>query len=152
MLVGHMLTCKQIKDFVTAIELHQQNEAKVCVKGMRKGRNLSDVFFTVGMSVFETLLFRRAFWDVNAQPNLISREFFESLKQPPTDFSFDLFIYFHIKKHKIKLVRFPVIFGIRKFGVSSWNVDFASKVKFIKRTLDFSIMLYKRERNANHLS
>jgi hypothetical protein len=37
--------------------------------------------------------------------------------------------------------RFPVFFGVRAHGHSHWNFDWASKKKFIKRTVAFSSKL-----------
>ena len=51
-----------------------------------------------------------------------------------------------IKKDKVKVFRFPVHFHKRIHGHSSWNIDFKSKYKFIKRTLDYSFQL---KRNLN---
>ncbi len=54
-------------DFATAVELFESGETEPFVKGKRFGRPVSDVFFTICMSVFEVFLFRRSFWDINAQ-------------------------------------------------------------------------------------
>jgi hypothetical protein len=40
--------------------------------------------------------------------------------------------------------RFPVSFGARQHGVSSWNVDWRSKAKFIRRTTTYSLALRKQ--------
>ena len=37
--------------------------------------------------------------------------------------------------------RFAVLFAPRAHGVSSWNVDWAAKRRFIRRTMDFSFRL-----------
>jgi hypothetical protein len=42
--------------------------------------------------------------------------------------------------------RFPVVFGKRLHGTSHWNVNWAAKRKFIKRTVDFSLELKKKVR------
>ncbi len=114
------------------------------VKGKRFGRPLADVVFTIGMSFFEMLLLRRMLWDINAQPTVFSRAFFETWEDPPHDFSLDLYAYYMAKKAGLKIHRFPVYFGERQFGTSHWNVDLRSKYKFIRRTIDFSLELKKR--------
>jgi glycosyltransferase involved in cell wall biosynthesis len=116
------------------------------VKGSRFGRPLADVFFTIGMSFFEMLLLRRLFWDINAQPTVFSRDFFDTWEDPPHDFSLDLYAYYMAKKTGLKISRFPVYFGERQFGTSHWNIDLRSKYKFIRRTIDFSLELKKRYR------
>ncbi len=111
------------------------------VKGRRYGRPLMDTFFTVGMSCFETVLMSRAMWDINAQPTLFSRHFFESWKSPPNDFALDLFAYYQAQIQGLKVRRFPVRFGARAHGTSHWNVNWAAKKKFIRRTIEFSLQL-----------
>ena len=97
------------------------------------------------MSFFEMLLLRRFFWDINAQPTVFSRRFFESWQDPPHDFSLDLFAYYKAKESGLPIKRFPVHFGDRKYGLSHWNIDWKSKIKFIKRTIDFSLELRKKD-------
>ncbi|WP_394392552.1 glycosyltransferase family 2 protein [Shewanella woodyi] len=113
------------------------------VKGTRKKRPLKDNIFTIGMSICELFLHQIWLWDINAQPTLFHRKFYESWQSPPNDFSLDLYAFFLAKKsHKIK--RIPVTFSDRKYGQSNWNINWRQKLKFIKRTLDFSLSLKKR--------
>lgn len=137
-------------DFLTAIIFFEKSEKNGCnifVKGKRYGRPLSDIFFTVGMSFFEIFLLQRIFWDINAQPVLFSRSFFDSWfvnnSEPPSDFALDLYAYYQAKKAKLKIHRFPVNFAERAHGVSHWNINWAAKLKFIKRTITFSFKLRK---------
>ena len=50
-----------------------KNDNNIFVKGRRVKRPLKDNIFTIGMSVFETILFQKFFWDINAQPNMFNR-------------------------------------------------------------------------------
>jgi glycosyltransferase involved in cell wall biosynthesis len=122
------------------------NSEKLFVKGRRQERPLMDVFFTVGMSIFETLLLREPMWDINAQPTMFHRKFFSTWDNPPKDFSLDLYAYFMSKKSKLIVKRFPVFFNERAHGSSHWNVSFISKFRFIKRTLLYSFNLQRRIR------
>lgn len=119
-------------------------EGPAFVKGRRQGRPLADVFFTIGMSFFETLLLRRFLWDINAQPTVFPRTFFEAWENPPNDFSLDLYAYYMATRSSLNIRRFPVYFGERKYGVSRWNVDWKNKLKFIRRTIEFSLQLRKK--------
>lgn len=133
------------KDILRGLEIFAQHgSSNIYVKGQRIKRPLADVFFTIGMSVFETLLLRTRLWDINAQPNMFSRSFFESWDNPPHDFSLDLYAYFTARAQGLPVHRFPVEFGERAHGVSHWNVNWAAKMKFIRRTIDFSFELKKR--------
>ena len=44
------------------------SSGKAIIKGLRIKRNLLDSFFTVGMSIFASLIFQRIINDINAQP------------------------------------------------------------------------------------
>ncbi|MBO6205631.1 MAG: glycosyltransferase family 2 protein [Lachnospiraceae bacterium] len=117
----------------------------VFVKGNRKGRPAFDSFFTWGMSVFETIFFKTPMYDINAQPNIFPRAFFDDWVDPPYDFSLDLYAVYMAHRSGIRLVRFPVCFPERIYGESKWNNEgLKSKWKFIKRTIKFSFELKKR--------
>jgi glycosyltransferase involved in cell wall biosynthesis len=130
-------------DALTGLALFEQHGPDIFVKGRRYGRPLADVAFTIGMSVFESLLLSKRLWDINAQPTMFSRQFFATWRTPPNDFSLDLYAYFQARAAKLPVHRFPVRFGERAHGVSHWNVNWAAKRKFIRRTVDFSLELKK---------
>lgn len=132
------------QDALRGMALFQQHGPNIFVKGRRYGRPFGDVVFTVGMSVFETVLLGKPMWDINAQPTMFSRAFFESWHEPPYDFSLDLFAYYQARRMGLAVHRFQVRFGERAHGVSHWNVNWAAKRKFIRRTVDFSLQLNKR--------
>ena len=134
-------------DVLKALEIiEKQNDTKNCyIKGKRKGRPFFEQFFTIGMSIFESLYLGKFLWDINAQPNIFHKSFFEKIKDKcPKDFSLDLFLLYSAKKYNLKIIRFDVKFPPRIYGQSSWNTGLVAKWKFIKRTIDFSIKL-KRE-------
>ena len=133
-------------DSIKAYEIieRQPNPRNCFVKGDRKGRSLFDNFFTMGMSLFETIYLGTKLWDINAQPNIFHRSFFESIKNNcPKDFSLDLYFLYMAKKKKLNVIRFDVMFPERIYGSSNWNTGLASKWKFIKRTIEFSVKLKK---------
>lgn len=133
-------------DLIKALEIIEKNgnDKKLYVKGKRKGRPVFDQFFTSGMSLFETVYMGVKLYDVNAQPNVFSREFFESWKNPPKDFALDLYVLYMAQKTGLRIERFDVLFPERVHGESHWNNgSLKAKWKFIKRTLDFSVKLKK---------
>jgi glycosyltransferase involved in cell wall biosynthesis len=119
------------------------NSKKDFIKGKRRGRSFFDVFFSIGMSIFESILLNKIFWDINGQPTLFHRDLFLNWKNAPKDFSLDLFAYYMAKKNKYNIKRINVDFSDRKFGVSSWNNGLHSKIKLIIKTLNFSFNLRK---------
>ncbi len=116
----------------------------IFIKGDRRNRQLFDQVFTWGMSCFESMYLGKRLWDINAQPNIFSRSFYSTWKNPPHDFSLDLYALYMARRQDIEVVRFEVVFPKRIYGQSSWNTGLKSKGKFIKRTLDFSVSLKKR--------
>jgi glycosyltransferase involved in cell wall biosynthesis len=132
------------QDALRGLKLFDQYGDNIFVKGKRYGRPLSDVVFTFGMSIFETLLLAKPMFDINAQPTMFARTFFEGWQSSPNDFSLDLYAYYEALRCNLKVHRFPVRFDKRAHGVSHWNINWAGKWKFITRTVSFSLSLRKR--------
>jgi hypothetical protein len=137
-------------DILQGLALFEKYGDGIFAKGRRCGRPVMDVVFTAGMSIFETLLLARPMRDINAQPTMFSRKFFESWVSPPNDFSLDLYAYYQAHCNGLKIHRFSVRFGERAFGVSHWNVNWKAKWKFIKRTVQFSKTLKRGLRNESY--
>ena len=115
------------------------------IKGSRRGRSLFDRFFTGGMGLFETLYLGKNLSDINAQPNIFSRRFFETWREPPHDFSLDLYALYMARREGLDVRRFDVMFPPRIHGESHWNNgSLRAKWKFIKRTIDFSRELKRK--------
>lgn len=125
------------------IILNQKIPTECYVKGKRKNRPMFDRFFTIGMAIFESMVLRRILSDINAQPNIFSRQLLPLLMHPPDDFSFDLYVYYIMIKRKIPVVRFPVHFSDRTFGSSHWNTSVSNKLRFIYRTINYTLALRK---------
>ncbi len=119
------------------LEEHKWN-TEVYVKGNRKGRSLSDYFFTFGMGVFESCYLKKSLFDINAQPNIFSREFMESWEDPPYDFALDLYAFYMAKVRGLNVIRFPVRFPPRIYGESHWNTGLKAKFQMIKRIMTYS--------------
>lgn len=133
-------------DALRGLSLFRQSTTpeRLFVKGRRYGRPFADIAFTTGMSVFETVLLRHAMWDINAQPTMFHRSFVAGWVDPPHDFALDLFAYYSAKHSGLNVQRFPVRFSERAHGSSHWNVNWAAKAKFIRRTMDYSFRLCRQ--------
>ena len=90
------------------------------------------------MSIYESLILKRTLWDINAQPTLIPKELYKTWKNPPYDFSLDLYAYYTAKIQKYRIYRYKVTQHEREEGKSSWNTGLKSKIKLIKRVLNYS--------------
>ena len=129
------------QDIIEGVKFFKKRKKNIFVKGLRYGRPISDRFFTFGMSAFVSLILRKFLWDVNAQPTIMTSSFFESWKNPPKDFSLDLYSYYTALKEGYIIYRFPVLLSKRLFGSSKWNLGFKSKIRFIKRTIKYTVSL-----------
>ena len=123
------------KDVLSALNTYKKyNDSQLVVKGKRRNRNLLDSFFTWGMQIYCTILLNKKLKDINAQPKLFSRVFYENnFKEPPSDFSLDLFLLLNARR--IETV--DVFFHNRKFGVAKGGGSFRGKLKLIARTLAY---------------
>lgn len=127
------------------IFMEKQYPENLYLKGDRKQRPFWDQVFTTGMSFFESTYLQKRLWDINAQPNVFHRSFYECwCDDAPDDFSLDLFVLYQAKVKGLDIHRFPVLFPERIHGESHWNTSFSAKWKFIKRTLMFSRELKAR--------
>ncbi len=99
------------------------------------------------MSLFETFYLHTKLYDINAQPNIFPRVFFDEWQNPPYDFALDLYALYMARRKNLKVIRFPVLFPERIYGESKWNTGLKAKWKFIKRTMEFSVKLKKELRN-----
>ena len=141
-------------DAIRGLELlrNSANPEKCFVKGKRYGRPMADVFFTAGMGLFESILLSTPMWDINAQPTMFPRSFFEKWVNPPHDFSLDLYSFYMAQRFGYSIERFPVNFGKRGHGVSHWNVNWQAKIKFIQRTVDYSLRMRGDLRKLDELN
>lgn len=114
------------------------------LKGRRKGRNLFQLFVSANMSIFESLLFKKIFYDINAQPTIFHRSLLKNMSDIPNDFSIDLYAYLMAKKAGISVNRFQVDFIKRKSGKSSWNSGLWSIIKMSIATIKYSFSLWRK--------
>lgn len=125
-------------DVIKALHKLGGDSGLLLIKGKRMNRPASDRIFTLGMSIFESILFRTVLRDINAQPTLFSRELLSEVLNGPDDFSLDLYTLVVSRKKGYREIRIPVNFGPRNSGVSKWNTSVAEKLRFIHRTIKYS--------------
>lgn len=110
-------------DFLKAITFFDIDQNSF-VKGKRFGRSFMDYFLTFGMSVFETVIFKKSMFDINAQPTVFSKKFFKSLSAPPNDFALDLFL-FSCSSKGVEHISFSSLF----WQTFCWNIDMEYRVE-----------------------
>ena len=135
------------EDIIKAYNLFHEQEQEVIVKGKRKKRPLLDTLFTFGMQIFAWLKLGVYIDDINAQPKMFSKKFFNQYikEKAPHDFSLDLFLLYTAKKQKLKIIDFPVLFKKRLYGeAKGGGGGWKNKIKLIKRTF-YYISKLKRD-------
>jgi glycosyltransferase involved in cell wall biosynthesis len=113
------------------------------IKGLRTKRKFFDIFFTVCMALLMTIIFKKIHWDIAGQPTLIKRKYLKQVLNAPNDFSFDFYIYNFFIMKNFQTFRFDAPFIERKYGKSSWNKGFISKIKHSIKSFKYIIHLKK---------
>lgn len=134
------------KDVFQAYKLFLETSKKFghynfIIKGKRIKRKLGETLFTFGMSAISSLILGKILFDINAQPKLFHRDFYNRLENPPLDFSLDLYLLYFAKKNLFPILTLDVLFKNRIHGDSNWSFSFSSKVKTIKRTISYIFKL-----------
>lgn len=126
-------------------ELLGQADADRCIlRGCRVGRNWFDAAFTGGMTLLASSALGVWLSDINAQPKIFPRAFFESLDDLPNDFSLDLYLLYRAKMANLRELRLPVHFGKRLAGEAKGGASLSGKVRLTKRTVAYIFELKRR--------
>lgn len=125
--------------------LRQHTDTKVIVKGLRKNRRFLEAFFTFGMQVLAALALRVRLSDVNAQPKIFPRNFYENFikEKAPQDFSLDLFLLYQAQVNDYSILEIPVVFAERVHGVAKGGGSWKTRIKLIRRTINYIFDLRK---------
>ena len=119
-------------DILRAWEILSSSGAmkKTLVKGNRSGRQN---FFTSCFHAFTSVLFLRKFDDVNGQPKMFHKDLMKTFRKPPHGFALDFYVQYKAIKSGFEVKSFPVEFGKRLHGKSSWATSIRSRSKTIFR-------------------
>ena len=123
--------------------LNKLSKKNMILKGKRLNRNIIDVFFTSSMALIASFLFNQKLNDINAQPKIFPREFLESLKNPPDDFSLDLYLLLIAKKMNYEICEHPLIVYKRIAGKAKGGGSFYTKIKLTLRTFTYIYKIKK---------
>ncbi len=139
-----------INDLKEAYNLIINVNDEVIVKGNRGNRSLIPTFFTFAMQIFVFFKLKVSLNDINAQPKVFSRNFYEKFlrNEAPDDFSLDLYLLRQGKINNIPILEFPVSFNKRKAGIAkggggSWK----NRKQLIKRTIKYINKLSADKKN-----
>jgi len=135
----------ELKKFLDYIE-KVNKEDKLFIKGKRLNRSYLDLIFTVGQSLFNTILFGHKLQDIGAIPKIFSKNLIEDIDALPNDFSIELFVYLQAMKNNYIIKTFPVSMVERKMGSSSWNNGLKSKLNQSKRIIYDSLLIKRNKK------
>ena len=110
------------------------------IKGNRKKRKILDAFLTFGMQIIVLFYLRTYLTDINAQPKVFRRNFYENFlkKNAPNDFSLDLFTLYAAKKNNHSIQSIPVYFKKRIHGIAKGGGgSLRNRLNLIKRTFKY---------------
>ncbi len=119
---------EDIEAFFTCLD-EIKEKTKIMIKATRHNRSMMDYFFTNGMALFCSLLFKRIMYDVQAVPVIASKDLFDSMEVIPRGFAFDMFIYWQAKMKGFEVKRMPVRIFKREKGNSSWNTGLRARLR-----------------------
>jgi glycosyltransferase involved in cell wall biosynthesis len=112
---------------------------KLLVKGKRQNRAMLETLFTFGMQVVAGAALGVRFDDINAQPKLFSRAFYEEClrETAPQDFSLDLYVLYQAQKQGYAIATIPVVFAKRRHGEAKGGGSWKTRTKLIRRTFNY---------------
>jgi glycosyltransferase involved in cell wall biosynthesis len=129
-------------DVITAWEKYKiLNDPMLIVKGKRKNRAMGAAFFTWAMQCITNLLLHTRLNDINAQPKLFSRIFYERVAaNAPHDFSLDVYWLYHAYRQG-RIEQVPVSFKKRLYGEAKGGGNLNTRIKLIRRTFSYLLRL-----------
>jgi putative flippase GtrA len=105
--------------------------SKTLVKGKRINRPKEALVLTNGLAKVAEIILGQHMEDINGQPKLFSRTLLSQLTHPPAGFAFDTYLMYVARLQGMRLVEFPVDFGVRLHGQSKWAASVLSRYKTI---------------------
>lgn len=139
----------ELADVFTALDLYRRaGGGQIIVKGERRGRPAFDRFFTQGMGFLNRVATGHAVSDINAQPKLFPRSFYEAHLRvgAPDDFSLDLHALNAAAASGYRIIGFPVDMASRQHGeAKGGGGGLVRKLRLARRTASY-ILSQRRAR------
>lgn len=122
----------EVLDLITKEVLIKNN---VLVKAKRIKRPLSDSLKTKVFGLVASIYFKKYMYDIGGTPNIINKKTLLQISNPPTDFSFDAFIYYFAKLNNLYIKRPKISYTKRLHGKSHWQKGIVSELQLTKNIL-----------------
>ena len=98
------------------------------------------------MSILVILFFKVKINDINGQPKIFYKSFIKKIKNPPKDFSFDLYCLLLARKLNFNIIEHPVVWNNRFAGEAKGGGSIYLKIKLTFRTLSFMFRLLRNSK------
>ncbi|MBM3282686.1 glycosyltransferase [Candidatus Gottesmanbacteria bacterium] len=137
------------EDVFKALDLITSGEvdiSRAVIKGYRVNRDKEN-FLTIWLTKAVKMIIGVHLIDINGQPKVFSRDFFETFHNPPKDFSFDVYVLYMAHLNGFNLYTFNVDFGRRLHGESKWAGTILIRYKTILEYLKSIFFMSWRNRN-----
>ena len=121
--------------------LSTENPENTFLKGKRKNRHFLDALFTHGMAALSSIALNKRLDDINAQPKMFHVNFLKLMRNPPNDFSLDLYALYLAVKNNFKILEIPVCFNKRLHGEAKGGGSWKTKIRLIRRTCKYIFQL-----------
>jgi glycosyltransferase family protein len=138
------------KDVLKSYSILEENywNKNLFIKGTRKKRPFFKVLVTLGMSLFESILFRSFLYDIGAQPNFFHRDFFKLWDENyPKDFALDTYALYMAKKEKLDIKRYNIQYSERTNGEAFFGTGWTSLFNATSRMIKSTLKLKKNLKN-----
>ena len=136
------------EDVLRALEIYEREskkESQILVKGRRRSRPFLDQFFSLTMQIWASFILKVPLSEINAQPKLFPRTLYEEMKNPPADFSLDLYLLYFARKKGYRFYEIPVSFNRRLHGeAKGGGGSFKTRLQLIVRTFNYISQLRHR--------
>lgn len=117
------------EDAFRAWEIARKHGRPLFVKGKRLGRATGEWLFSRAFEAAATVLTRRQISEINAQPKVFHRSLLEKLQNPPSDYTFDLYVTLKARDLGWQFESVDVYPIAREHGESHWAGSLGSRVR-----------------------
>ena len=121
--------------------------ARTLVKGRRRGRRLADRLVSRSFETLATAILWRRLREINAQPKVFRADLIDLLDDPPSDFTFDLYVLLRALESGHTIREIDVDFPPRRHGESNWARGIGSRARTMAGFVHY-MLRYRRERRA----
>lgn len=135
---------QSLNSLINFLDEYHPSEGHLFYKGKRYGRGIIDTLFSFMMGKIATLILKRKFEEINAQPTIFSIELMDYMKNPPKDFRFDTYVYWLAMINNYVIAREKYAFPKRVYGSSKWNVNLFSKINYSINLIKYFFELRKK--------